>query len=105
MQEIDFAPFGCFHSGFRPKRVSGAYESPAPSDQKIWTRRIILKSAYSKWNTKDTRNSKLIMAMKDINVIVVGAGFGGLASAIALSRKGCKVIVFESSRDLTRQGM
>ena len=45
------------------------------------------------------------MAMKDINVIVVGAGFGGLASAIALSRKGCKVIVFESSKDLTRQGM
>ncbi|KAF2186194.1 FAD/NAD(P)-binding domain-containing protein [Zopfia rhizophila CBS 207.26] len=41
---------------------------------------------------------------EDINVIVVGAGFGGLASAIELTKKGCRVRVFESSKDLTRQG-
>lgn len=39
-----------------------------------------------------------------INVIVVGAGFGGLSSAISLARIGCKVHVFELSKDLARQG-
>ncbi|OCK75424.1 FAD/NAD(P)-binding domain-containing protein [Lepidopterella palustris CBS 459.81] len=41
---------------------------------------------------------------KDISVIIVGAGFGGLASSIELTRKGYKTHVFEYSPDLTRQG-
>lgn len=39
-----------------------------------------------------------------ISVVVVGAGFGGLATAIELARKGCSVRVFELAKDLTRQG-
>lgn len=40
----------------------------------------------------------------NINVIVVGAGFGGLATAIELTRKGCKVKVFEAVRNLDNKG-
>ncbi|KAJ0420300.1 hypothetical protein BJY00DRAFT_313239 [Aspergillus carlsbadensis] len=39
-----------------------------------------------------------------LNVIVVGAGFGGLATAIELTRAGCRVTVYELAKDLTRQG-
>lgn len=39
-----------------------------------------------------------------INVFVVGAGFGGLSTAISLARIGCKVHVYELSKDLSRQG-
>lgn len=39
-----------------------------------------------------------------INVIVVGAGFGGLANAIELTRKGCKVTVYEAVKELTNMG-
>ncbi|KIW79159.1 hypothetical protein Z517_05771 [Fonsecaea pedrosoi CBS 271.37] len=39
-----------------------------------------------------------------INVIVVGAGFGGLSTAISLRRVGCNVSVYELSKDLSRQG-
>lgn len=40
-----------------------------------------------------------------IKVIVVGAGFGGLSSAISLKRIGCDVSVYEVSKDLSRQGV
>lgn len=40
----------------------------------------------------------------NINVIVVGAGYGGLATAIELTRKGCKVKVFEAAKSLAKQG-
>lgn len=40
----------------------------------------------------------------NINVIVVGAGFGGLAAAIELTKKGCKVKVFEAVRSLDNKG-
>lgn len=43
--------------------------------------------------------------MDDISVIIVGAAFGGLSSAIELASRGCKVHVFEASKDLSRQGM
>ncbi|KAI1619181.1 hypothetical protein EDD37DRAFT_545733, partial [Exophiala viscosa] len=36
--------------------------------------------------------------------IVVGAGYGGLTSAIELRRKGVNVMVFESTKALTEQG-
>lgn len=36
--------------------------------------------------------------------IVVGAGFGGLAAAIELARKGISVKVIESAKKLTLQG-
>ena len=39
-----------------------------------------------------------------IGVIVVGAGFGGLSTAISLRRIGCDVRLFELSSDLSRQG-
>jgi 2-polyprenyl-6-methoxyphenol hydroxylase-like FAD-dependent oxidoreductase len=42
--------------------------------------------------------------LKGLNVIVIGAGFGGLASAIELARLGATVRVFELSPDLKRQG-
>jgi len=41
---------------------------------------------------------------KIINVIVVGAGFGGLATAIELTRKGCKVKIFEGVKKLDNKG-
>lgn len=39
-----------------------------------------------------------------VHAIVVGAGFGGLASAIELTRKGCLVTVFESVDKLDNKG-
>lgn len=42
--------------------------------------------------------------LENLNAIVIGAGFGGLASAIELARKGAKVRVFESAPDMKRQG-
>ncbi|PVH76698.1 FAD/NAD(P)-binding domain-containing protein [Cadophora sp. DSE1049] len=41
---------------------------------------------------------------ESINVIVVGAGFGGLAAAIELTRKGCEVKVFEAVKRLDNKG-
>jgi phytoene dehydrogenase-like protein len=40
-----------------------------------------------------------------IKVIVVGAGFGGLATAIELTRKGCHVEVFEAVKKLDNKGL
>lgn len=39
-----------------------------------------------------------------IDVIVVGAGFGGLSTAISLKTADCNVTVYELSKDLSRQG-
>jgi NADPH-dependent 2,4-dienoyl-CoA reductase/sulfur reductase-like enzyme len=39
-----------------------------------------------------------------VSAIVVGAGFGGLATAIELRRKGCKVKVFEAVKNLDNKG-
>jgi len=38
-------------------------------------------------------------------IIVVGAGYGGLATAIELTRKGFEVEVFEAVKQLTTQGL
>ncbi|EXJ71844.1 uncharacterized protein A1O5_04345 [Cladophialophora psammophila CBS 110553] len=43
-------------------------------------------------------------ALDGLRVIVIGAGFGGLASAIALSKRGASVTVYESYPDMTKQG-
>lgn len=40
-----------------------------------------------------------------IRVIIVGAGFGGLSSAIELTRKGCKCKVFEAAKKLDNKGV
>jgi monoamine oxidase len=40
-----------------------------------------------------------------INVIVVGAGLGGLACAIESRRKGHNVIVFENAPEIMRIGI
>lgn len=42
--------------------------------------------------------------LENLNVLVIGAGFGGLASAIELARRGAKVRVFESAPDMKRHG-
>ncbi|KAH7351465.1 hypothetical protein BKA66DRAFT_575559 [Pyrenochaeta sp. MPI-SDFR-AT-0127] len=44
------------------------------------------------------------MATTKFSIIVVGAGFGGLACAIALAKEGISIRVFELAKDLTRQG-
>lgn len=42
--------------------------------------------------------------LDNLKALVIGAGFGGLASAIELARRGAKVRVFESAADMKRQG-
>ncbi|EXJ68172.1 uncharacterized protein A1O5_08787 [Cladophialophora psammophila CBS 110553] len=42
--------------------------------------------------------------LDNVSVIIVGAGFGGLTTAIELRRKGASVLVFESTKTLTEQG-
>lgn len=42
--------------------------------------------------------------LENLNALVIGAGFGGLASAIELARRGAKVRVVESAPDMKRQG-
>ncbi|MFN8534874.1 MAG: FAD-dependent monooxygenase [Dehalococcoidia bacterium] len=42
--------------------------------------------------------------MKDLNVIVIGAGIGGLAAALALSRAGQHVAVYEQAPELGEVG-
>lgn len=39
-----------------------------------------------------------MQAMRDLNVIIVGAGIGGLQSALALANDGHKVTVLESAK-------
>lgn len=39
-----------------------------------------------------------------MNIVVVGAGIGGLSAAIALSQKGHHIRVFERSQDLSEFG-
>ncbi len=43
-------------------------------------------------------------SLEDLNVIVVGAGFGGITSAIELKRRGAKVTVIEAAPQLTEIG-
>ncbi|KAH7161079.1 hypothetical protein EDB81DRAFT_924424 [Dactylonectria macrodidyma] len=43
-------------------------------------------------------------SLQNLNVIVIGAGFGGLAASIELAQRGAKVIVFESYADMKKQG-
>lgn len=42
--------------------------------------------------------------VKSIEVVIVGAGLGGLAAAIALCRAGHKVIVLEGAKQLSEVG-
>jgi len=42
--------------------------------------------------------------LENVTVIVVGAGYGGLTTAIELKRKGANVLVFESTKRITEQG-
>ena len=42
--------------------------------------------------------------MADLNVIIIGAGFAGLATAIELARRGAKVQIFEAYHDVRKQG-
>ena len=42
------------------------------------------------------------MELHDQQVVIVGAGIGGLTAAIALSRAGCEVTVLERRRELVR---
>ncbi len=44
------------------------------------------------------------MALKNLNIVVVGAGIGGLSAAIALRRSGARVRVFEQAAELTEVG-
>lgn len=46
----------------------------------------------------------IVKTLENLNALVIGAGFGGLASAIELARRGAKVRVFESAPDMKRQG-
>ena len=40
-----------------------------------------------------------------MKVIIVGAGFGGLATAIELTRKGCHIEVFKAIKKLNNKGL
>ncbi|KAH8650768.1 hypothetical protein BGZ61DRAFT_375494 [Ilyonectria robusta] len=44
------------------------------------------------------------MSLRHLSVIIVGAGFGGLAAAIELRQRGAKVVVFEASENFRKQG-
>lgn len=44
-------------------------------------------------------------SLANLKAIVIGAGFGGLSSAIELARRSASVRVFESVPDMSRQGM
>ena len=50
-------------------------------------------------------NISNIAVSEKLNVIVVGAGYAGLAAAIELARKGAHVKVYESVAQLTNQGV
>lgn len=43
--------------------------------------------------------------MKDLNVIIVGAGIGGLQAALALANDGHSVTVLESAKSFEEVGM
>lgn len=42
--------------------------------------------------------------LQGLRVLVIGAGFGGLASAIELRKRGASVKVLESFPDMKKQG-
>lgn len=42
--------------------------------------------------------------LKNATIVVVGAGYGGLTTAIELRRKGASVRVYESTKALSEQG-
>jgi len=43
-------------------------------------------------------------SLQGLKVLIIGAGFGGLSSAIALSKRGASVKILEASPDMKRQG-
>jgi len=44
-------------------------------------------------------------SLKGLDVIIIGAGFGGLSSGIELRRRGASVKILESFPDMRKQGM
>ncbi len=50
-------------------------------------------------------NGTAIQAKVPLKVIIAGAGLGGLATAIALARRGHSVTVFEQAPELAEVGM
>jgi salicylate hydroxylase len=44
------------------------------------------------------------MTMKDLDVLIIGAGIGGLTAALALQKVGCHVAVYEKARELGEVG-
>lgn len=44
-------------------------------------------------------------SLKNLNALVIGAGFGGIASAIELQSRGATVTVLESAPDMSRPGL
>lgn len=43
-------------------------------------------------------------SLRHLDAIIVGGGFGGLATGIELARRAAKVRIFESMSDMSRQG-
>lgn len=43
-------------------------------------------------------------SLDGLKVLIIGAGFGGLASAIELQHRGAAVTVLEASPDMKKQG-
>lgn len=53
---------------------------------------------------KNTSHAPIPKARLKLDIIVVGAGLGGLATAVALARRGHKVRVFEQTAQLAEVG-
>jgi len=51
-----------------------------------------------------SQSESAVTPLNDIKAIVVGAGFGGLASAIELRKRGANVTVLEAYPDMKKLG-
>jgi salicylate hydroxylase len=63
-----------------------------------------MSTASPSQSTRSAASSKAAFATKGWNVIVIGAGIGGLTAALSLQRQGLKVSVYERASELSELG-
>lgn len=88
---VDGVQTGKAEGEARPRYTSTSYPSNCLQ---------FLQNVYTTLTTTESIENGFNQTKVKLSILVVGAGLGGLATAVALQRKGHNVIVFEQAPEL-----